>query len=282
MSLKWFGDLKNGDQIRQTHIRFRNMDDFESYINAIDERYDADDAIFNGYIYKLNTPQIDKVNRSQYGNGCDFKHEITEYRGKNCDISTKGYCFVKVFKFSTGQVYKQQYLDFIRNQKRRTNIMTMARIQPCLRKLVIDLGYYNGDTFFPRTVKNRDSALYLNNNHFSLIWKSEGVSFNQAIKELKDNFKIVDNYITEEYVNSHFKCEFIPKKIESQLSNFILYDLETHQIDRARPYVFCFYRLSKIAGRCNRDLTPDEIEKCRKDTIAFHGVNCVEKALVSV
>ena len=44
------GTLKVGDQIRQTHIRFRNMDDFESYINAIDEGYDAEDAIFNGYL----------------------------------------------------------------------------------------------------------------------------------------------------------------------------------------------------------------------------------------
>ena len=44
------GKLKVGDQIRQTHNRFRKMDDFESYINSIDERYDAEDAIFNGYI----------------------------------------------------------------------------------------------------------------------------------------------------------------------------------------------------------------------------------------
>ena len=43
-------NLKVGDQIRQTHIRFRNIYDYESYINAIDESYDAKDAIFNGYI----------------------------------------------------------------------------------------------------------------------------------------------------------------------------------------------------------------------------------------
>ena len=66
------GNLKIGDQIRQTHIRFRNMDDFEAYINSIDQDYDSDDSIFNGYIYKINTPQFNKVNRSQYGNGCSF------------------------------------------------------------------------------------------------------------------------------------------------------------------------------------------------------------------
>ena len=71
--------------------------------------------------------------------------------------------------------------------------------------------------------------------------KSENVSFNQAIKELKDNFKIVNNYITEENVNSQFKYEFIPKKIESHLTCFFVYDLETHNTDRAKPYNMTFY-----------------------------------------
>ena len=128
------GNLKIGDQIRQTHIRFANMDGFKAYINAIDEGYDAEDAIFNGYIYKSKTPQFNKVNRSQYGNGCSFDKLIVEYRGNNCYIPTKGYCFVKCSNFLTGQDFKDQYLDFIRNEKRRSNIMTRARIQPCLRK----------------------------------------------------------------------------------------------------------------------------------------------------
>ena len=63
------------------------------------------------------------------------------------------------------------------------------------------------------------------------------------------------------------------------MTNFIVYDLETHNTDRARPYVFSFYRLSKLAGRYNHDLTHDEIEKYKKDTIAFDGDNCVETAL---
>ena len=157
--------------------------------------------------------------------------------------------------------------------------MTMARIQPCLRKLGIDLGYYNGKEICPRNITERNKALFLYNNHFCLIWKSQGISFNQAVRELKNNFKMVDNYITEENVNSHFTYEFTPKKIESHLTNFIVYDLETHNTDRARPYVFCFYRLSKLAGKYNRDLTADELGKCRKDTIAFDGDDCVSKAL---
>ena len=131
-------------------------------------------------------------------------------------------------------------------KKKRSNIMTMARIQSCLKRLGVNLSYYNGDRVFPRTVTNRDSALYFYNIHFCLIWKSEGINFNQAIKELEDNFKVVDNYKTKENVNSHLEHEFIPKKIESHLTNFIVYDLETHNTDRARPYVFCFHRLSNL------------------------------------
>ena len=273
------GTLLVGDHTKQTHIRFRKMTDFESYINKIDNGYDADDTIFIGYIYKVDTPQFKKVNRSQYGNGCSFDKIIEEYIGNNCFIPTKGYCFIKCINFLTGQDYKEQYLDFIRSEQRRSNIMTMARIQPCLRKLGIDLGYYNGERVFPRTVTNRDSALYLYNNHFCLIWKSQGVSFNQAIQELKNNFKIVDNYITDENVNSHFKYEFIPKKIESHLTNFIVYDLETHNTDRARPYNMTFYRLSKIAGRYGRDPTKEELQNSINDTLAFSGDDCINNAL---
>ena len=103
------GNLKVGDQVRQTHTRFRNISDYEAYINSIDQDYDSEDAIFNGYIYKIDTPIFNKVNRSQYGNGCDFKHEIIENRGNNCFIPPKGYCFVKCINFLTGQDYKQQY-----------------------------------------------------------------------------------------------------------------------------------------------------------------------------
>ena len=134
---------------------------------------------------------------------------------------------IKCVNFLTGEGYKEQYLDFIRIEKRRSNRMTQNRIQPFCRTNNYSLGCYNEDRVFPRSSTNRDSAIFLFNNQFCVIWKSEGVSFKQANKQLKDNFKRVDNYVTEENVNSHFKYEFIPQKIESHLTNFIVYDLET-------------------------------------------------------
>ena len=157
--------------------------------------------------------------------------------------------------------------------------MNKARIQPFYKSNNINLGYFDGDGVYPRSVTIRGSALFLFDNHFCVIWKSEGVSFKHAIKELKDNFKIVDNYITEENVTSNFKYEFTPKKTESHLTNFIVYDLETHNTDRARPYNMTFYRVSKIAGRYERDPTQEELQKSIKDTIAFARDNCINNAL---
>ena len=154
------GNLNIADQVRQTHIRFRNIADYETYIKAIDQDYDSEDAIFNGYIYKIDSPKFNLVNRSQYGNGCSFDKIIFEYRGNNSFIPTRGYCFIKCITYLTGQDYKQQYLDFIRNEKQRCKIMTKARIQPFCRANNIDLGYYNEDRVYLRSVTNRDSALY--------------------------------------------------------------------------------------------------------------------------
>ena len=63
------------------------------------------------------------------------------------------------------------------------------------------------------------------------------------------------------------------------MTNFITYDLETHNTDGARPYVFYFYRIGKLPARYNRVLTPYGIGKCKKDTIVFDGDNCVSNAL---
>ena len=178
------GNLKIGEQIRQTHIRFNNFSDYEAYINSIDEGYDAENAIFNSNFYEIDTPQFNLVNRSQFGNGCDFKHGTIEYRGNICFIPTKRYCFVKYVNFLTGEDYEEQCFAFIRNEKRRSNFMTKASIQPFSRANNSNLGYYDGERVFPRSVKEKNFALCLFNNHFCLVWKSQGVSSSHAIRKI--------------------------------------------------------------------------------------------------
>ena len=60
------------------------------------------------------------------------------------------------------------------------------------------------------------------------------------------------------------------------MNNVIIYDLEKHNTDRGRPYVFCFYRLSKLAWRYSPQY---KIKKCKTDNIAFDGDDCVTNAL---
>ena len=43
---------------------------------------------------------------------------------------------------------------------------------------------------------------------------------------MKSNFEIVDKYITEENFNSLCEYKFIPKEIQSQLTNFIANDFK--------------------------------------------------------
>ena len=79
------------------------------------------------------------------------------------------------------------------------------------------------------------------NNHFCLIWKSDGISFDKAIKILKNNFKLVDNVISDEHVKSFGKNEYNPKKVKSPLTNTVLYVLETFNKIRAVPYCSCIH-----------------------------------------
>ena len=67
----------------KTKIRFRNMDDFESYINAIDVDYDSGDVTFTGSVHKLNTPELKVLKRSASAKGTKYIQEIVEYNGQN-------------------------------------------------------------------------------------------------------------------------------------------------------------------------------------------------------
>ena len=56
--------------------------------------------------------------------------------------------------------------------------------------------------------------------------KSHRVSFDKAKEELIKNFKVVDNVISDKHAKSFIKFEYKPKKVQFQLININLYDLE--------------------------------------------------------
>ena len=264
------GKMIIGPIEHKTNIRFKNMDDFENYMNAIDVDYDSEDVTFSGYVYKLNTPHFKVVKRSAYGRGANYMQEIVEYHGQNCYIPTSGMCFIKCINFFTKKEYTEDFLTFIRSEQRRSNVMTSARIQPFCRKNNINIGCFDGTRKKPRNITQRNTALKIHNNHFCLIWKPNGISFNQVIEdELKQNFKVVDNVVSDKNVKSFIKYEYNPKKVKSPLTNIVVYDLETFNKIRAVPYCGYIYKLSKISGKYHRDISEQDHQKCLNDCVVF-------------
>ena len=239
------GKMIIGPVEHKTNIRFKYMDDFEKYINAIDIDYDSEDVTFTGYVYKIDTPHFKVVKRSAYGRGTNYMQEIIEYHGQNCYIPTSGMCFIKCINYFTKKDYTEEFLNFIRTEQRRSNVMTSARIQPFCRKYNINIGCFDGTRINPRNITQRNTALKIHKNHSCLIWKSDNVSFNQVIEdELKPNFKVVDNVVSDKHVKSFIKYEYSPKKVKSPLTNVVVYDLETFNKIRAVPYCSCINKLS--------------------------------------
>ena len=109
------GDFElNGSMIigpieHKTKIRYKNMDEFESYINARVIDYDSEDVTFTGFVYKLNTPQFKVVQRSAYGKGTNYMQEIVEYRGHNVYIPTSGIVLSKVLFFLLKKIIQKSF-----------------------------------------------------------------------------------------------------------------------------------------------------------------------------
>ena len=93
--------------------------------------------------------------------------------------------------------------------------MTSARVGSFCRKYNINIGCFDGTRINPRNLSQRDTSLLIHNNHFCFIWKSNGISFDKAIKELKGNFKVVDNVISNKHIKSFIKYDYKPKKAQS-------------------------------------------------------------------
>ena len=157
--------------------------------------------------------------------------------------------------------------------------MTSARLQPFRKKYNINIGCFDGTRINPRNLTQRDISLFIYNNHFCLVWKSNGISFSQATEELKNNFKVVDNVISDKHVKIFIKYEYNPKKVKSPLTKKVVYVLETFNKNRAVPYCSCIYKLSKISGKYHRDISEQEYQKFLNGCVVFKGTDCINEML---
>ena len=68
--------------------------------------------------------------------------------------------------------------------------------------------------------------------------------------------------------------------MESQLTNFHVYDSETFNTDRVVPSCVNLDRISKICAKDDRDLTPEIYQKCKNDAIVFDVSDCMVVLLI--
>ena len=127
--------------------------------------------------------------------------------------------------------------------------MTSIRTQPFCKNYNTNIGCFNGKEITPGNITERNKTLFIHKIHFCSISKSQKISFNQEIKELKPNFKVVDNVISDKHVKSYIKYEYKPKNVESPSNIIVVYVLETYNKDKAVPYCSCTYELGKISGK---------------------------------
>ena len=104
--------------------------------------------------------------------------------------------------------------------------MTSARNQPFFKKYNINIGCYDGFSVCPRKITEKKKVLYMYKKHFCLLWKSQGIAFNKAIEELKLNFEVIDNVISDKLVKNFNIYEYKPKKVPAPLTKIVVYDLE--------------------------------------------------------
>ena len=96
---------------------------------------------------------------------------------------------------------------------------------------------------------------------------------------MNDNFKVVDNVISDKHIKSFIKYEYNPKKVKPPLTNIVVYDLQTFKKIRAVTYCSCIIKLSKISGKYHRDISEQEYQKCLNACVVFQGTDCINEKL---
>ena len=59
----------------------------------------------------------------------------------------------------------------------------------------------------------------------------------------------------------------------------VVYAIETFNTDKSVHFANCIYRLSKLSGKCNRDNSEKEYQKCLSDCIVFKGLDNINEML---
>ena len=189
---------------------FKDGEQLDKRIEKINDKYDETlNITFTGELIRY-TKTFNKLQRSDYGTGCDVFKKIVEYRENLCYIPEENECFRKCLEYKYKKNFSQQNCEFIKESLRNKNITTSAKIQPFCKKQNTNLGVYNPkqQEILPRWVTERRICLFIPKNHFCVIRKTEKTNFTDAIEELEKNFEYQPNHITNNILKQVVEYEF--------------------------------------------------------------------------
>ena len=251
-----------------TNRFFKNSDKLAKFIDKILDKYDDHLSIYyTGNIYRY-FKTFRKVNRSDYGRGANEFNNVLECQGDNCYIPSGNGCFLKCINYIFDKDFSIEYFEFIKSYKRRPNVMSRCRIPEFCERYKIDIGIYdlNSKRILPRTVKQRDKCVYIQKNHYCVIWKNNRKdSLLNGVEEIENNFRYVKNKINENNLKQRIVYRFSKQETIDQLENVFVFVLETHNDQEfAEAYAAGLYDVNRLRHRWRRDLTNNELILERK------------------
>ena len=115
--------------------------------------------------------------------------------------------------------------------------------------------------------QTKNKCLYLHNNDFCVVFKSEGLRLKQAAEEVKNNFYYQNKVVSNDNLKKVILYSFELEKLNNQL-NLLAFDFETFKdAENAVPYAGAFYSIFKLNMNSNRDSTNEEIENVRESLV---------------
>ena len=268
-----------------TNKFFKNSDELAKFIDKILDKYDDHPFIYyTGNIYRY-FKNYKKVNRSDYGGGANEFNNIEEYEGNKCYIPNGNGCFLKCNNYIFDKDFSTEYFEFIKSYKRRSIVMTRCRFPEFCKRYKIDIGIYDPKIkkIIPRDVKERNICVYIDKNHYGVIWKKNRKdSLLNGVQEIENNFKYIKNKINENNLKERILYRFPEHEPINQLENVFVFDLETHNDEEfAEAYAVGLYDVNRLRDCWHRDLTPHELVIERKHVTVFDASNgnCVMNML---
>ena len=138
-------------------------------------------------------------------------------------------------------------------------------------KLSIGLYDLKSKRKLTRSIKQRDVCVYIQKNHYWVIWKKNSRDgLLNGVEEIERNFKYVIK--NENNLNHRIHYRFPKHEAIDQLENVLVFDLETYNDQEfAEAYPAGLYDVNRLRDRWKRDFSLDEIGTKKDNVNVFDG-----------